>query len=54
IMLTQLVYEAVPLDLVTLAAMILFFPIFYGTAELIDYYILPPSKAELAEAEEKA
>ncbi len=52
IMLTPLVYEAVPLDLVTLAAMILFFPIFYGIAELIDYYILPPSKAELAEAEE--
>ncbi len=53
IMIAPLVYEAVPVDPISAAAIILFFPVFYGLAEFIDYYILPPSKAELAEAEEE-
>lgn len=52
IMIAPLVYEAVPVDTVSAVAIIAFFPIFYGIAEFIDYYILPPSKAELAEQEE--
>lgn len=52
IVFTPVVYEVVPLDLLTISAAILFFPIVYGLAEFVDYYVLPPSGAELAEETE--
>ena len=54
IVFTPIVYEVVPLDGLTLAAAVLFFPIVYGLAEFVDYYFLPPSGAELAEESEAA
>ncbi len=48
IMLTPIVYEVIPFDGLTLAAAVLFFPVVYGLAELVDYYILPPPETELA------
>ena len=51
IMFAPMIYEIVELDVLTIVAAILFFPVIYGIAELIDYYILPASKAELAEKE---
>ena len=52
IVFTPIVYGVVDLDLLTIVSAILFFPIIYGIAELIDYYILPPSRAEIAEEAE--
>ncbi len=52
IVFTPIVYEVVPLDGLTLAAAVLFFPVVYGLAEFVDYYVLPPSEAELAEESE--
>ena len=52
IVFTPIVYDVIPLDLLTIGSAILFFPIVYGIAEFVDYYVLPPSEAELAEESE--
>ncbi|MEM2874325.1 MAG: hypothetical protein QW063_02695 [Candidatus Nanoarchaeia archaeon] len=39
---TPIFYSLIPIDLITLAAILLFFPIFYGLAELIDRLLPTP------------
>lgn len=51
IIFTPIIYDAVAFDALTIAAAILFFPVIYGIAELVDYYILPAPKSELEEKE---
>lgn len=46
IMLTPIVYEVVKPDFTTLLTVILFFPLCYGLAEFVIYYLLPPPKTE--------
>ncbi len=44
---TPIFYGIIPIDLITLAAILLFFPIFYGLAELIDRILpAPPGERE--------
>ncbi len=47
IIFTPIIYDEVPFDGITLIAAILFFPVIYGIAEFVDYYILPAPKIEL-------
>jgi len=46
ILITPLIYDVVPLDILTILAIILLLPMFYGVVEFIEYTVLPAPKAE--------
>jgi hypothetical protein len=47
---TPIFYGVISIDLITLAAILLFFPIFYGLAELIDRLLpAPPGEDALSQ-----
>jgi len=46
---TPIFYGVIPINLITLAAILLFFPIFYGLAELVDR-MLPAPPGEMEES----
>ena len=54
IVVTPVILELVPFDWITFAAIIIFYPLFYGIVEFLEYYILPVPKTETAVEETEA
>jgi len=49
IMITPVIYNVVPLDILTILAIIILLPMFYGVADFVEYTILPGPAAEKKE-----
>jgi hypothetical protein len=44
IMITPIIYNVVPLDWISILAIIIFVPMIYGIIEFVEFTILPPPK----------
>lgn len=53
IMMTPIVFEVIPLNLLTVGTIIVFYPLFFGIIEFLEYYLLPTPGTETPPEEEE-